>query len=271
MHHSSPIPRDSALIDAFVRRHFRLDGTLRLHRHALGWDLLRAPANVLLSPLFLVVRLSALALFAAGLRETARRLAALPLQFRSDVGRAVEAALLSELVLPRRGDGAAPTANDLRIVGDYVAVRTAVAEIATTLAVLLAGLLAFHAVTPGVLTLAPVLTDRAVLAREIASFPLGDWAGGVWYGLFPGRPALWQVAGTAAALALGLSLVTTFAGLLADPVQAALGVHRRRLVRLLRRIDRAETARPGVEAEFLLARTADLADVGAALLRLFRP
>jgi hypothetical protein len=33
-------------VAAFVDRHFSLAGTLRLHRRAIGWDLLRVPANL---------------------------------------------------------------------------------------------------------------------------------------------------------------------------------------------------------------------------------
>src|SRR5258707_12617349 len=33
-------------IDLFVDRHFTLAGSLELHRRAIGWDLLRAPANL---------------------------------------------------------------------------------------------------------------------------------------------------------------------------------------------------------------------------------
>ena len=42
-------------VDPFVDQHFSLIGTLRLHRRAIGWDLLRVPANLLLSPATLAV------------------------------------------------------------------------------------------------------------------------------------------------------------------------------------------------------------------------
>ena len=42
-------------VDLFVDQHFSLTGTLRLHRRAIGWDLLRVPANLLLSPATLAV------------------------------------------------------------------------------------------------------------------------------------------------------------------------------------------------------------------------
>ena len=45
-------------VDAFVRAHFHLAATLKLHRAALGWDLLRAPVNVALAPVFMLVGLT---------------------------------------------------------------------------------------------------------------------------------------------------------------------------------------------------------------------
>ena len=41
-----PMTRREAEVRRFVRHRFGLRGTLRLHRAALGWDLLRAPVNV---------------------------------------------------------------------------------------------------------------------------------------------------------------------------------------------------------------------------------
>jgi hypothetical protein len=44
-------------IDPFVDRHFTLAGSLALHRRAIGWDLLRAPANLFLAGPALSVKL----------------------------------------------------------------------------------------------------------------------------------------------------------------------------------------------------------------------
>jgi hypothetical protein len=254
-------------VAAFVRCHYGLRGTWALHRHALGADLLRAPANVLLAPWALALRIGALSAAAAGAGALAARLSRRRLAFRSATGRALEAALLAEVVVPRTG--LAPSDLQRRLVADHVALRGAVAEIATTLAVIVYGVLAFRALTPGVLSLAPVLTDHVALAREIAAFPLGDRLGAAWYGLFPADRPLWPKFATGAGLVLGFSVVTTFAGLLTDPLQAWLGLHRLRLLRLLARIDRADD-REAVEAETLLARMGDVAGASATLARLLR-
>jgi hypothetical protein len=67
----------------------------------------------------------------------------------------------------------------------------------------------------------------------IVSFPLGATLGSLWYGIFAARPSSSLVAGTTAGLmALG-AVLTAFAGVISDPLQRALGVHQRRLHRLI--------------------------------------
>ncbi len=56
-------------IDAFVDRHFTLAGSAALHRRALGWDLLRAPANLFLAGPALAVKLMACAARRAGMER----------------------------------------------------------------------------------------------------------------------------------------------------------------------------------------------------------
>jgi len=50
-----------------------------------------------------------------------------------------------------------------------------------------------------------------------------------------------------------------------------LGIHRRRLMRLLARIDRTQEPGSGIAREHLLARLADMTDAAAAILRILRP
>src|SRR5258707_12723339 len=53
-------------IDPFVDRHFTLAGSLALHRRAIGWDLLGAPANLFLAGPALSVKLASWAAWRAG-------------------------------------------------------------------------------------------------------------------------------------------------------------------------------------------------------------
>jgi hypothetical protein len=263
--------RDAAMVHAFVRRHFTWPGTVRVHRASLGLDLLRAPINVALAPVFLLFRLTALVLTVARLERAGRWLASRRILLRSDASRAIERAVIDELLRHRSPPGDDNTAASERMVEDYVGIRNAVAEIVTTVLVLGTGLIAFRAATPGVLSLAPLVSDHAALNVAIASFPLGETLGRAWYGVFPVDLSGWFIAAVAGLLVVSASVVTTFAGLLADPVQAALGIHQRRLMRLFARIDAAGGTAHEIASEHVLARLADISDAAAALVRILRP
>lgn len=262
--------RDAAL-RRFVRQTFGFRGTLRLHRAAIGLDLLRAPLNLLLAPVFLAVRLLAVLARALGRKRVAGWLASRRILLETAVAGEVRRwtlRFLDEL----RADGLAPDASAEQIehaVDDYVGTRGAVAEMTTTLFVLLAGYLLFHAATPGVLSLAGPVAELRAHRSAVEGFPLGQGLGRLYYGVFPTNLGLWRVVLTALALAGLGALVTTFAGVLADPVQVATGTHRRRLQRLLDRLDRGEDGE-GLPREHLMARMGDLSDLAVSLLRILR-
>src|SRR5712692_9834974 len=81
-------------IDPFVDRHFTLAGSLALHRRAIGWDLLRAPANLFLAGPALSVKLASWAARRAGNHWLAGR----RLLVETDVGREVEWLVATELL-----------------------------------------------------------------------------------------------------------------------------------------------------------------------------
>lgn len=290
-----------ARVPEFVRQTFGLRGTLRLHRHALGWDLLKAPANVALSPVFLAVRLSAAAAKAVGAqglaqwlgarrillptsvaRETERRivLGLLELPWADQAGRSDRDALaeailaqpaLAALIHP---DPAAPIgARVAAKLQDYTGTRSAVAEMTTALGTLGAGALAFHALTPGMLSLAPALSALIAHQAALAAFPLGGAIGSIWLGLFPASASPLLSAAVILLLALAGAIAAAFAGLVADPVQVRAGIHQRRLLRLIDALEHEFTGE-GRQAfaarEHYLARLMDLADAGVSSLGLIR-
>ncbi len=123
-----------------------------------------------------------------------------------------------------------------RIAGalrEYAGTRTAVAEMTTTLCVLAVGAFAFQALTPGMISMAPDVADAMARTNAVAAFPLGETLGGMWYGMFAADTPPWLTGATVAGLVMLGSVFAAFAGVLADPVQSRLGIHRRRLERLL--------------------------------------
>lgn len=266
-----PRTRREAEVRRFVRARYGLRGTLRLHRAALGWDLLRAPVNVSLSPVFLAIRLVSALLGWVGLKRASVWLAGRQIFLTSDVGRVLErdlTAFISDLDAKGLGPEASAQATRATIAA-HAETRNAVSEITTSLIVLLLGVLLFHRATPGVMSLAGPVAEMRAQAQAVQDFALGSWAGGIWYGLFPASLSPWEVLLTGVVLAVLASLVTTFAGLIADPVQVGTGTHARRLMRMLDRLDQqAEPA--GLEREHVLARMGDLGDIASSIWRAWR-
>ncbi len=294
-----------AMLDSFVARHFTWPGTLRLHGAALGWDILRAPLNVALSPILVLARALAYLCRRIGWRRCADWLARRRILLRTSVARRVEVLIVTDLLdLPLDKGGAtrdpqalaravlaAPQFREMirtrstvdeaealghRIacaLGEYASTRSAVAEMTTTLCVLVFGAVAFQALTPGMISMAPGVADAMARSNAIATFPLGQTFGGMWYGVFAVDTAPWLVGTTVAGLVMIGSVFAAFAGALADPVQSRLGIHRRRLGRLLDTVEvdlLGRRPRPFVAREHFYARALDLWDAVASAFRLFR-
>ena len=157
-------------------------------------------------------------------------------------------------------------------IGDYTGTRSSIAEFTTGLVTLVIGAIAFQALTPGMISMAPGVAGAVSQGTAVAEFPLGASLGGVWYGVFPVGPSPALIAATVAALMLLGSVIAAFAGVIADPVQVRLGIHRRRLMRLLETLDaetRGSRDRPFAAREHALARVFDLWDAAVSVLRVF--
>jgi Family of unknown function (DUF6635) len=253
----------------FVDRHFSLIGSLRLHRRALGLDLVRAPANVVLMLPYLSMQLGGAALRRLGARHAARRLSSRTPFLDTDVARELTWRLHSELLeLPyedgrhrsdkdalaeailadprvaaavdvltalarRHTDDPARQARLRRILEGYASTRAAAADLVNNVLLASAGMAAFQKLTPGTLTLGPVIAAALAHQAAVASFPLGASLGGIWYGLFPATPSAALVAGATGGLVLLTATTAAFAGVISDPLQRAFGLHERRLHRLV--------------------------------------
>lgn len=257
----------------FSRRHFSFQGAVRIHRAALGADLVRAPANLALALPHLLKMLLCALFDRFGWDSGADRLRGIPTQLKTAVSREIDWLMWTEfLELPYRdGDRvsdrdalaelllaehdiaramAAATELAAQHTGDaafnarltesmarYTGARIAAAEIATALASAGVGGLVAQQLTPTAFTLGPALAAIFAQQAAIIAFPLGTGLGGTWYALFPAEPSWQLVAGVTAGLLALSSAVAAFAGIVADPVQRALGIHRRRLEKLVDSIE----------------------------------
>lgn len=266
------IANTDASVRLFVRETFGPLGTLKLHRHAIGLDLLRAPLNVALAPVFLLTRLSALLCRLFRMPRAANWLGSrrilLPTRVSQEVGKRVTG-LIRQLSV--QGALKAPDGSMAEhAIADYAGVRSAVAEITTTCIILVIGYLIFQTATPGIISMAAPVAEMQAHQRAVEGFWAGQRLGRAYYGVFGTHLTVWQVVGTGVVLAMGASLITTFAGILADPLQVLTGTHRRRLLRLLRRIENAATAPGTLEKEHIAARAADITDIVLNIWRAIR-
>ena len=296
-------------IGPFVDRHFTVRGSAALHRSALGWDLLRAPANLLLAVPHAGARAAAAGLDALGAGNAAARLRQKRLLLETRIGREIRWLVMTELLeLPFRDGERVSTRDALaetilshprveevgrRLVeavarhgadedfrrrleaalGTYADTRAAASEIAAALMALGTGAVAVQKVTPGAMTLGPALAAAMAQQAAVASFPLGSALGGLWYGAFPAAASPALAAGLTGGLLLGAAALSAFAGVVTDPVQRRLGLHRRRLERLLDALERqwVDGAEGGfVVRDHYVARLVDLVDVLAGAWRLAR-
>ncbi|HXT81782.1 MAG TPA: DUF6635 family protein [Acetobacteraceae bacterium] len=296
-----------ARVGPFVDRHFSLRGTMRLHRAALGWDIARAPFNLGMAAPQVGLFLAASAARRLGARRLARTIEGKRLVVPTEVARALAWLIhtellelpfqdgnrvathdaLAETILadPRLADAMQP---ELAAIGqkaadpsvrrrledamaEYALTRTAASEVTTALFSLGTGALALRKVTPGAMSLAPVLASAMARHAAISAFPLGSALGSVWYALFPVAPAAALVAGLTGGMMMAATLAAAFAGVIADPVQRRLGLHQWRLHRMLDALERQmlDPSKPGYKVhDHYVARLLDLFDVVGTVYRL---
>lgn len=265
-----------ARIPGFVARHFGWRGSLRLHRTALGFDLLRAPLNVLLVGPTLLLRLTGWGCRRLRWRRASDWLADRNLFVETDLSRRMADLVLSELLQIDHLQTALPPGSRERIqhlIAEYLAARHAVAEFAAGFVTIAIGLALVQALTPSAVTLGPLLAREFAQRDAIEGFWLGPWAGAIWHGWFPTHASWGETTATTALVMACFAMVATFTGLLTDPLLRSLGMHRRRLEHLVATLERAalgdHAAGLGLP-DLYVARLTDLVDIILLAMRMTR-
>jgi hypothetical protein len=295
------------LVDAFIDRHFSAAGSLALHRCSLGRDFVLAPLNVFLTVPAFVAKLASRAARRAGRLELAAWLAGHPLLFETDLAREIEWLIATELLeisccqrdrVSLRDALAEAVLADRRVaeclrepliepaghepefhgrlvaaIECYVGSRVATAEIATGFVATGFGALAVKQATPGLVTLGSALAAALAQQNAIAAFPLGAGLGGLWYSWFPAAAGPGLIVATTGGLVIGGAVLAAFSGVLTDPLKRRLGLHRRRLLRLLEELELAlcDQGEGSVKLrDHYVARLIDLLDLVASAWRLSR-
>lgn len=288
-------------IPGFVRTHFSVTGAARINRKAFGADLVKAPLNVAWALPYTLVQTGSLLFKRMGLKQIDRLTRKMPAGFKTAVQKEINRLIFTELLeLPHGGERKTANAADAllahildqpeirqmfqvqfsRIVAkskqagfrdalerqlrEYDVSRTAVSEMAGNIISLASGAGMMGKMTPGGLSFGAGLATAIAQKSAISSFFLGPTLGGIYYGLFPATASVGLVVASTSAVLGVLAMLTAFSGMVTDPIQARLGIHEKRLNRLLDSLENALLERDGsaplVRAQYL-ARVFDLLDL----------
>lgn len=257
-----------ARVPAFIDRHFHYPGAVTTNRMALGWDMLRAPINLLWAPVYALACLVKIPTRKrTGLRWLHVMADRVPAGFttrvQQHISNLIQADLLNngqptghlledylvealEEVYQRHSSEPVDHQRFIKLIEPVIAdalrqyrvTRTASADITNSISCTVLGAFAFQKFTPGGIGLGVVLAS--MLAKTLASrdFILGETIGGWYYSVFPPEPSLATTASVMLAVMAALAAFAALSGVISDPVQAAIGLHRRRLHKLLDHLER---------------------------------
>lgn len=256
-----------ARVPGFIDRHFRYPGAIATNRQALGWDMLRAPINLLWAPIYALACLVKILVrkrprlkwlhtladyvpagFTTQVQQHISTLIQIDLLNDGRPGVLLEDYLVEALeeVYARHTAGPVDHQQFTRLIEPLVAdalsqyrvTRTASADITNSISCAVLGAFAFQKFTPGGIGLGVVLASMFAKAMAAREFILGETIGGWYYSLFPPEPSFAMTAGVMLSVMALLAAFAALSGVIADPIQAAVGLHRRRLNKLLDHLER---------------------------------
>lgn len=260
-------------VDDFVRRHYSFRGALRIHAHAVGWDVARVPINIVWSVVNIVLALLGLVAGVVGLKRLKSLVDKVPPGLETNMDRQISWLVVTELFqLPHQigdrtsqrdalmeevlKDPGLQRLLDMKLdafvvpskqpgfekklkakLVEYGATRIGSADLASNAALLVTSKIALGQASFG--TLGAGTAVSAVVAKSIAvsNFWLGSTVGSYYYALVPVAVSVRLLIAVTMVIAVALALVSTFIGVLTDPLQAKLGIHQKRLRKLISTIE----------------------------------
>jgi hypothetical protein len=112
---------------------------------------------------------------------------------------------------------------------EYASSRTAVADLAGSIITLSLGATMFQKITPGSMATGSIIATTIAHKAAISNFFLGSTLGSLYYSIFPAAVPTGLLIASIGSVMAALSVVTSFIGVITDPLQAVLGIHKRRL------------------------------------------
>jgi hypothetical protein len=261
-------------VPGFVKGHFSFKGAIRLNRKAFGSDLYKVPLNVAWTIPYITLRASSSLMKRMGLKKVPTHVERLPVGFETKVQKEINWLIFTELLeIPytqgkRRSEKDAllekilnqPEISSLFIgelskiyskskdprfrpaleknLMEYSRTRIAASELAGNIISLSAGASVFGKMTPGALTVGGGLAAAFAQQTAISNFILGPTVGSLYYGVFPASASMGLVIASTGAVMAALATLTSFSGIITDPIQYKLGLHEKRLNKVIDCLDR---------------------------------
>ncbi|RVU82883.1 hypothetical protein EOL70_20290 [Leucothrix sargassi] len=289
-------------ISDFIRRHYSFRGALNIHKHALGWDLIRVPLNILWSVIRLILALVGFLVGLAGLKKLQGWVKKIPPGLTTDMDRQIRWLIVTELLELPYKQGQKTSDNDALMteilkdpdlqsllnealetdtlsepakspvfkaklddkLAEYGATRTASSELATNATLLVTSQIALGQASFGALSAGAAVAATIAHSAAVSSFWMGSVLGSYYYSFFPVAASVSQIVSVTAILCIVLAFVSTFIGILTDPLQAKLGIHKRRLKKLVSAVGRDLSGKAGADfqlREKYAGRLFDIVDV----------
>jgi hypothetical protein len=91
----------------------------------------------------------------------------------------------------------------------------------------------FHQMTPGAITAGGALASALAQQVAVSNFVLGSSLGSIYYSAFPATASMGLVIASTGSILAALAILTSFSGIITDPIQYKLGLHQKRLNKLI--------------------------------------
>lgn len=260
-------------IPVFCNDTFSLIGAWDINKKAFGKDILKAPANVVWTPFYFLGTGIGKGLEKLKFDKASKVFSDLPAGFTTDVELEVQWRIYTQFIkLPHQQEDREFTENRLleiiledqslapiiaqsmesisKLTADeagkniltdrifeYTDSRKAASELSSTLIGTATGYLTSKTLNFGAVGLGQSLAASAAYHSAVSSFALGNTLGAAFYSVVPVSASTSAVVLSTGGVAAVLGAVSAFAGVIADPIQHKLGLHEKKLHKLVNALE----------------------------------
>ncbi len=287
-------------VPEFVQTYFSFSGAVKINRKAFGKDLFKAPVNIAWALPYTAIQVTSGLLKKAGLKKIDKLMRKVPAGLKTSVQEEINSLIITRLLeLPdgkHRGEDVTdallaeildqPEVKSLfqdqlalivsqsqqegfraaleKRLREYSLSRTAVSELAGNIIALATGAGIMGKITPGGISFGSVLAATIAQQSAISGFFMGPTLGGLYYGMFPASASMGLAVASTSSVLATLAIFSAFSGIITDPIQARLGIHEKRLNRLIDSLEKTLLEKADSDLKLrgkYLARVFDLLDL----------